>query len=79
MAITVTTPTVSQLSINQGSRASASIVVKKAGDTTLQSLNNVVATDLQDGYTLVYNATTNKFVTQPLGNVSLNVVDGGTY
>jgi len=64
---------------SQRQRVGASIVVKRATDVTLQSLNNVDATDLQDGYTLIYDSETNKFVTSPLTNVALTLLDGGTY
>lgn len=74
----VNTPAKSTLSVNQGSKSSASIVIKKATDITLQSLNNINASDLQDGYTLIYDAQSAKFVTQPIESVAL-LVDGGTY
>ena len=41
--------------VNQGGAARASVVVKKGGNITLQSLTNVDSTDLQDGYTLIYD------------------------
>ena len=69
----------SAIIVNQGGSARASVVVKKGGNLTIQSLQNVDATDLQDGYTLVYDQDTGKFVTQPAGNVTITLVDGGTY
>lgn len=65
--------------VNQGGAARASVVVKKGGNITLQSLTNVDSTDLQDGYTLIYDSDTGKFVTQALANVTINIVDGGTF
>lgn len=79
MAVTVRSGTGNRVSVAQGGQTSASVVVKRATDVTLQSLNNVVATDLQDGYTLVYDVDLNKWVAQPLGNVTINAVDGGTF
>jgi hypothetical protein len=79
MSVTVRNGSAGRIAVSQGQKTSASIVVKKATDVTLQSLNNVVATDLQDGYTLVYDEELNKWVAQPLGNVKINAVDGGTF
>lgn len=55
--------------VSQGSRPSSSVVVKKATDLTVQGLKNVVSTDIQDGYTLVYDSDTNKWYTQNVGSV----------
>ena len=69
------------ISVNQGSQATASIVVKRAGNITLQSLTNVDSSDLQDGYTLIYDGEAGTFKTQPFqGNVTIEaVIDGGTF
>lgn len=63
----------------QGGQSTSSVVVKKAGDITVQGLSNVVSTDLQDGYTLVYDSTTKKWITQQVTGDSIQLVDGGTY
>ena len=68
--------------VNQGTRNQAAIVVKKnTGDAiTLNSLKNVDTTDLQDGYTLVYDTTTNKWVSQQITlGAGVGNIDGGTY
>lgn len=66
--------------VNQGAQTSSSVVVKRGGDITLQSLKNVNTTDLQDGYTLVYDSETGKWISQSLSeSVTINTVDGGTY
>jgi len=67
--------------VNQGTKNQAAIVVKKnTGDAiTLNSLKNVDTTDLQDGYTLVYDTTTNKWVSQLVEIATVNAIDGGTY
>lgn len=61
-----------------GQQPSGSVVIKKGGDLTIQGLSNVVSTDLQDGYTLVYDSESNKWVTQQVGG-AIASVDGGTY
>ena len=66
------------ISVTQGSRATGSITVNKSTGGTLQSLSNVVTTDLQDGYTLIYDTATNKWVAQPI-SAGVAAVDGGTY
>ena len=61
-------------------RSTAGIVIKKGGELTVQQLTNVVSTDLQDGYSLVYDAATGKFVTRKIDvDVVAAVLDGGTY
>jgi hypothetical protein len=79
MAVTVRTT--NNISVNQGSRATGSITVTKSTGGKLQSLADVNTTDLQDGYTIIYDTTTNKWVSQPIsaGAVSVTSVDGGTY
>lgn len=63
----------------QGSQPTGSIVVKKSADLTVQGLSNVVSTDLQDGYTLVFDSTTNKWITQQIDGVAIASLDGGIY
>jgi len=77
----VTVRTTNNISVNQGSRATGSITVTKSTGGKLQSLADVNTTDLQDGYTIIYDTTTNKWVSQPIsaGVVSVTSVDGGTY
>ena len=66
------------ISVTQGSRPTGSITINKSTGGTLQSLSNVVTTDLQDGYTLIYDTATNKWVAQPI-SAGVAAVDGGTY
>lgn len=68
-----------RISVSQGSQSASSVVIKKADNLTVQGLSNVVSTDLQDGYTLVYDSETNKWVTQPISGGNISSVDGGTY
>lgn len=79
MSITVQTSAARNISVVQGSQATGSIVVKKGADLTVQGLSNVVSTDLQDGYTLVYDSTLNKWITSPVDAGAIASVDGGTY
>lgn len=79
MSVTVRTNTNRAISVVQGSQSAGSVTIKKGGDLKVQSLTNVVSTDLQDGYTLIYDSDTGNFVTQAISNVGINNVDGGTY
>ena len=78
MAVTVKTNTNTGISVAQGAGAVGSITVNKSTGGTLQSLSNVVTTDLQDGYTLIYDTTTSKWVAQPI-SAGVASVDGGIY
>jgi hypothetical protein len=77
MAITVTQFSRPSVTIAQSSGSTA-FTVKKSTGGTLQSLSNVVTSDLQDGYTLVYDSDTNKWVAQAITS-AVAAVDGGTY
>jgi hypothetical protein len=79
MSVTVRSNGPSSVSVQQGNKPVSSVVVKKPGDLTIQSLKNVVTTDLQDGYTLVYDSATNQWVSQAVDGTVLTGVDGGTY
>lgn len=79
MTVVVRTNPSSSITVNQGSQNSGSIVVKKGGSLTVESLQNVVSTDLQDGYTLVYDADTDKWITQTIDVAGIAGFDGGTY
>lgn len=78
MAITVTPRSGSSVSVSSN-QSTASLTIKKTAGSSLQSLNNVVTTDLDDGYTLIYDADTDKWVAQPLTLSAVGVLDGGTY
>lgn len=69
----------SAIQVTQGAQTTGAIVVKKGGDLTVQGLSNVVSTDLQDGYTLVYDSVTKKWITQQIEAGAIASVDGGTY
>ena len=78
MAITVRPTTNSGISVSQGAVAVGSITINKSTGGTLQSLSNVVTNDLQNGYTLIYDITTNKWVSQPI-SAAAAALDGGIY
>ena len=78
MAVTVSTNSNIGISVAQGSAGAGSITINKSTGGTLQSLSNVVTTDLQDGYTLIYDIDTNKWVAQPV-SASAIALDGGIY
>lgn len=79
MSVTVRSTSARNIAVTQGSQAQGSVVVKKAGELTVQGLSNVVSTDLQDGYTLVYDSVTNKWYTQQITGDVVQSIDGGTY
>lgn len=78
MSVTVNTSSGSKVTLTPSSSSSTSLTVKKSTGGTLQSLSNVVTTNLQDGYTLVYDSDTNKWVAQAV-SAAVAAVDGGTY
>lgn len=71
MAIKVTVPNTKTINTN---------IVSKKQVAAVQTLADVDAKDLQDGYTLIYNSETKKWeAVNPATNVSLDAIDGGTY
>lgn len=78
MAVTVRPSTNTGIAVSQGGGAVGSITVNKSTGGRLQSLSDVVTTDLQDGYTIIYDTTTNKWVAQPI-SAGVAAVDGGIY
>jgi len=79
MSVTIRTNNPGSIAVQQGAQGTSSVVVKRPGELTIQSLKNVVTTDLQDGYTLVYDSVTNQWVSQAVDGTVLTLVDGGTY
>ena len=78
MAVIVSKNNNTGISVALGASAAGSITVNKSTGGTLQSLSNVVTTDLQDGYTLIYDTSTSKWVAQPI-SAAVASVDGGIY
>ena len=55
-------------------------IVSKRGAQSVESLSDVDAAGLQDGYTLIYNSETRKWeAVNPSTVVAPNAIDGGTY
>ena len=79
MSVTVRTNPITNIAVNQGSQVTGAVTVKTGADLTVQGLKNVVSTDLQDGYTLVYDSATNKWITQQIDGAVIATVDGGPY
>lgn len=77
MSVVLNPITRSSVSIVPTNSTSTSLTINKGGGT-LQSLSNVNAADLQDGYTLVYDTDTKKWVAQSVSSAVASV-DGGTY
>ena len=78
MAVIVSKNNNTGISVALGASAAGSITVNKSTGGTLQSLSNFVTTDLQDGYTLIYDTSTSKWVAQPI-SAGVASVDGGIY
>ena len=78
MAVIVSKNNNTGISVALGAAAAGSITINKSTGGTLQSLSNVVTTDLQDGYTLIYDTSTSKWVAQPI-SAGVASVDGGSY
>lgn len=55
-------------------------IVSKRGAASVQSLADVDAAGLQDGYTLIYNSETRKWeAVNPSNANAPSAIDGGTY
>jgi len=48
-------------------------------NVSMGEINDVTLSGLQDGYTLIFNSTTNNFESQPLSNVSITNIIGGFF
>jgi len=68
----------STLAVNQGGTSPSSVIVRKSTGGTLTSLGDVNTSSLQDGFTLVYDSDTNKWVAQAV-SAAVASVDGGRY
>ena len=68
----------STLAVNQGGTSPAGIIVRKSTGGTLTSLGDVNTSSVQDGFTLVYDSETNKWIAQAVTSAVVSV-DGGRY
>jgi hypothetical protein len=84
MALTVRTTSNRAITTTVGSTApdiNTSVRKVSLPLVNLEELKNVNSNDLENGYTLVYDANTNEWVTQSADELALNLqnIDGGTY
>lgn len=69
------------LKVTTTARPTINTTVKKVSLplVNLEELKNVDSDDLEDGYTLVYDAATNTWITQAVSGANVGNIDGGTY
>jgi len=77
-AVSVVSPNGSSLSVNQGSASPSNLVIRKSTGGTLTSLGDVNTSSVQDGFTLIYDSETNKWIAQAVSAAVVSV-DGGRY
>jgi hypothetical protein len=70
-----------RVSVAEPAKINTNISKVQLSSVDLEALNNVdtETNGLQDGYTLVYNSTTNQWITQSVTNVSVGNIDGGFF
>ena len=68
----------SSIAMNQGGTSPSSLIVRKSTGGTLTSLGDVNTSSVQDGFTLVYDSDTNKWVAQAVTSAVVSV-NGGRY
>ena len=78
MAVIVSPSNSNNIRVIQGSRPETSVVIKKFDTLTVQGLSNVDSANLQDGYTIIYDAETNTWITQEIATAVASL-DGGYY
>jgi hypothetical protein len=78
MSVVVNTSNSSRVTLTPSNLSSTAITVKKSTGGTLQSLSNVDSSNLEDGYTLIYDSETNKWVASAV-TTAVAAVDGGSY
>jgi hypothetical protein len=68
-----------KVTVGNSNAINTNIVSRKAA-AKLETIADVDATGLQDGYTLIYNSSTKKWeAANPASEVVLDNIDGGTY
>ena len=68
------------LVVGSGSRSESAVVIKRLEDSlTVQGLSNVDSTNLQDGYTIIYDEATNTWIAQEVVATAVAGIDGGSY
>ena len=48
-------------------------------NVSMGEINDVTLSGLQNGYTLIFNAATNNFESQPISNVAITQITGGFF
>lgn len=78
MAVVVNSSSSSRVTLSPSNLGSTAFIVKKSTGGTLQSLSNVDSSNLEDGYTIIYDSETNKWVAAPI-SAGVASLDGGSY
>lgn len=78
MAVVVNKSSSAKVTLTPTNLSSTAITIKKSTGGTVQSLSNVDSSDLEDGYTLIYDSDTNKWVAAPVTS-GVVAFDGGSY
>jgi hypothetical protein len=76
--------TIGRATINQPAKSTiVSTNFKPKPNVAVAELTDVVATGVQDGYTLVYNSAQNKYIASTANNITANVtitnINGGAF
>ena len=80
MAVTVTPQTGLKVNVGLGSaRVVTTQTTSALVGTSLDDLSSVNTSGVQDGYTLVYDSSTSKWVAQVLTASAPTTIDGGTF
>jgi hypothetical protein len=79
LKVTVGTPNAVKVEVGTSNTINTNIVSKRTS-TKIETLADVDLEGVQDGYTLVYNTTTNKWeAVDPALDLNLGIIDGGTF
>jgi hypothetical protein len=57
----------------------AADTIEPKPNVSMGEINDVSLSGLQNGYTLIFNASTNNFESQPISNVSITNIIGGFF
>lgn len=81
MAVKVTVPLSTNISTSVPSSSSVTTnILSKNSAAKLDQLSDLNTEGVQNGYTLIYNATTAKWeVGNPATDISLSTIDGGSF
>ena len=71
--VTITPPAVVKVQVGSKTNPQSTVINYGAQANKLRNLSDVDASNLQDGYSVVYIAATDQFTVSPVS------IDGGTY